>query len=58
MVGVPELPGVVTQLANRRGSSRLGTTAKQLLRARDSQAPDRKQAAAEALAALVARAEA
>jgi len=66
-VGVPELPGMVKELASRRSTSRLGATARQLLQAHDSRAPGREpapcrasrrqQAALKALAALVARAE-
>ena len=55
-VGAPELPGAVTALASRGG--RLGATAKQLVQASQGRAPDRERAAGEALAALVARAEA
>jgi hypothetical protein len=55
-VGAPELPGAVTALASRGG--RLGATAKQLVQASHGRAPDRERAAVEALAALVARAEA
>src|ERR1022692_4432987 len=56
-VGVPELPDAIRDLADRRGG-RLGATARQLLRADDDRAPDREQAAVQALAALVARADA
>ena len=55
-VGAPELPGAVTALASRGGG--LGATAKQLVQASQGRAPDRERAAVEALAALVARAEA
>ncbi len=59
-VGVPELPAAVRDLASRRGprgSSRLVTTAAQLVRASEGAAPDRGQAAAQALTALIARAD-
>lgn len=46
----------MTALASRGG--RLGATAKQLVQASQGRAPDRERAAGEALAALVARAEA
>jgi hypothetical protein len=56
-VGVPELPVAVSELAGRRGGSRLATTAAQLVQAQAGPAPDRGRAAAQALEALVARAE-
>jgi hypothetical protein len=56
--GVPELPAAVQDLAARRGSSRILTTARQLEAAASSEAPDRSRAAAQALTALVTRAEA
>lgn len=56
--GLPPLPPPVHETASKRGSSRLTTTARQLLQASDGTAPDRSRAAAQALAALVMRAEA
>jgi Family of unknown function (DUF6493) len=53
--GTPSLPRELNQLAGRR--SRLGATARQLQRAQYSPAPGQKQAAIDALAALVTRAE-
>jgi Family of unknown function (DUF6493) len=55
--GLPALPDAVREMAARRGRSRLTTTARQLLRAGDGEAPDRGRAAAAALAAQVMRAE-
>jgi hypothetical protein len=53
--GVPPLPDAVVTIAGQRGSSRLVTTARQLVHARDGEAPDLSRAAVQALAALVAR---
>jgi Family of unknown function (DUF6493) len=57
-VGAPELPGSVLELAGRRGSTRIVTTAGQLVRASDRPAPEQAEAAAQALTARVERAEA
>jgi hypothetical protein len=54
-VGRPELPAAITALADRKGSSRMVVTARQL--ARVGPAVGRQQAAIEALTALVVRAE-
>jgi Family of unknown function (DUF6493) len=56
--GLPELPAAVREMAVRRGSSRIIVTARQLAAAASSKAPARDRAAAQALTALVARAEA
>jgi hypothetical protein len=56
-VGVPELPGVVAELAGRRGS-RLAATAAQLVQASEGTGPEGHLAAVQALEALVSRAEA
>jgi hypothetical protein len=56
--GVPELPAAARDMAARRGSSRIITTARQLAAAASSDAPDRGRAGAQALAALVMRAQA
>src|SRR5262249_22046126 len=42
-VGVPDTPDAITELARRRGTTRLTTTARQLLQAQDSQAPATSQ---------------
>jgi hypothetical protein len=57
-VGIPSLPDAVTELGGRRGTTRLATTARQLVQTQDSPAPGRGAAAAQALSALVVRAEA
>jgi hypothetical protein len=56
--GVPPLPAAVRDMAARRGSSRIVATTRQLQAAASSDAPDRGWAAAQALTALVTRAEA
>ena len=56
--GLPELPPAARDMAARRGSSRIITTTRQLRAAASSEAPDRGRAAAQALTALVTRAEA
>jgi hypothetical protein len=56
--GVPELPAAVCDMAAKRGSSRIITTARQLAAAASSDAPDRGRAGAQALKALITRAEA
>jgi hypothetical protein len=56
--GTPALPASVLHLAGRRGDSRLVTTAAQLARAGDTSGPELSEAAAQALAAHVGRAEA
>ena len=56
--GLPELPAAARDMAARRGSSRIATTTRQLEAAASSEAPDRGRAAAQALTALVTRAEA
>jgi hypothetical protein len=56
--GVPELPAAVRDMAAKRGSSRIITTARQLAAAATSDAPDLGRAAAQALTALITRAEA
>jgi Family of unknown function (DUF6493) len=57
-VGAPELPAMVLDLAGRRGDTRVATTAAQLTRERESAGTELGTAAAQALAAHVARAEA
>jgi hypothetical protein len=57
-VGAPELPAMVLKLAGRRGDTRIGTTAAQLAREREATGSERGAAAAQALAAHIARAEA
>ncbi len=57
-VGAPELPGMVLDLARRRGDTRVATTAAQLARERESAGTELGTAAALALAAHVSRAEA
>jgi hypothetical protein len=52
---LPELPTAVRELAGR--NSRLGVTARQLLRAENGPAPERGKAAMQAASALAARAE-
>lgn len=53
--GTPSLPPQLNQLASRR--SRLGATARQLQHTQHTHAPGQKQAALDALAALITRAE-
>ncbi|HET7015307.1 MAG TPA: DUF6493 family protein [Streptosporangiaceae bacterium] len=55
-VGRPELPAAITALADRKGSSRMVVTARQLADAGTSPAASRQQAAIEALTALTVRA--
>jgi hypothetical protein len=55
-VGRPELPAAITALGDRKGSSRMVVTARQLAQAGDGPAPGRQQAAIEALTALADRA--
>jgi hypothetical protein len=57
-VGAPELPPMVADLAARRGDTRVATTAAQLAREREAAGSELGTAAAQALAAHVARAEA
>jgi hypothetical protein len=56
-VGVPALPAAFTDLAGHRGSSRLAVNARRLSLVADSPHPARAQAAAQALEALLYRAE-
>ena len=50
-VGTPELPAAVRELAARQGSTRLVTTARQLVGASQNAAPERRMAIEQALAA-------
>ena len=56
-VGVAELPETVREVAARSGSTRLVTTARQLMQSADGQAPERGAAVEQAIAAVLARAE-
>jgi hypothetical protein len=56
--GVPELPVAVREMASKRGSSRISTTARQLVAAASSDTAGRSRAAIQALTALITRAEA
>jgi hypothetical protein len=53
--GVPELPAAVRQVAARSGSTRLVTTARQLVQSAGSPAADRGAVVEQALAAVMAR---
>jgi hypothetical protein len=55
-VGVPGLPGELTDLASRSSSGRLTTTARQLIQAGNATAPGCEEAAIQAVQALAARA--
>jgi hypothetical protein len=57
-VGVPELPATVREVAARSGSTRLVTTARQLVQSASGPAPERGAAVEQALAAVLARADA
>jgi hypothetical protein len=56
-VGVPELPAAVLEVAARPGSTRLVTTARQLVQSASAPALERGAAVEQALAAVLARAD-